>query len=71
MKVFVVMANDFPVRRRRARLGATPDANLLRTARADLFVVDWSPSESRYLDREDQEWPSVAPDTRGYENARR
>jgi hypothetical protein len=27
------------------------DANLLRTARADLFVVDWSPSESRYLDR--------------------
>jgi hypothetical protein len=23
----------------------------LRTARADLFVVDWSPSESRYLDR--------------------
>jgi hypothetical protein len=27
------------------------DANLLRTARADLFVVDWSPTESRYLDR--------------------
>ena len=27
------------------------DVNLLRTARADLFVVDWSPTESRYLDR--------------------
>jgi hypothetical protein len=27
------------------------DANLLRTARADLFVVEWSPTESRYLDR--------------------
>jgi hypothetical protein len=27
------------------------DANLLRLAQADLFVVNWSPSESRYVDR--------------------